>query len=103
MGLAWLRELLLHLLAAHQLVLDARRLDRVRALEQQPRVPLPAGGVVVRRVACAQVGDRHLVGTKAQHALPTLETPLLRRLWVRVRVRVRVRARAFQHELQQRG
>ena len=69
--LARLRELLLHLLAAHQLVLDARRLvtvgarirlafgfgfgfrfgwrlDRVRALEQQPRLPLPVGRVVVR-------------------------------------------------------
>ena len=45
------RQLLLHLLGAGQVVVDARRLDRQRHLHHEPRLPLHLTGVLVRVVA----------------------------------------------------
>ena len=48
-------QLLLHLLAADEVMLNAGALDRKRALDKEARVPLALRGIVIGRVAAPKV------------------------------------------------
>lgn len=58
--LTLLREHLLHLLRARQVIPDARAFDRRRSLQLQPGFPLRPPEVVVRRVPRPEVNYRYL-------------------------------------------
>merc|ERR550519_982660 len=57
--LAWFCQLLLNLLGAGEVVVDAWRLQSQRPLHHQTRVPLPPRGILVRMVATTHVNHPH--------------------------------------------